>query len=220
MHAPTPTPTPLKLNLGCGPVQPPGWVNVDGSNRAWLATRMRPLDRLLTAARLLPRTEFGPTTTYGNISRRLGWADDSADAVYMGEVLEHFTREDGEKLLRECHRVLRPGGVLRVRVPDTPAMWGRYADEFRAVLKLPREQWNTEHVKVVAMFFRDICVRPPGMRSMGHYHKWAYDEVSLILLFEAIGFREVNRMALHESRIADVAAVEVRYDLIVEGVKA
>jgi predicted SAM-dependent methyltransferase len=175
---------------------------------------------LFTAVRLLPRTEFGPTTTSGNIACRLRWADGTVDAVYMGEVVEHFTAPDGEKLLKECHRVLRPGGVLRVRVPDTLAMWGRYTDELRGILARPREQWTTEHVKVVAMFFRDICVRPPGAKSMGHYHKWAYDEVSLILLFESLGFREVSRKPLHESRIPDVAAVEVRYDLIVEGVKA
>jgi predicted SAM-dependent methyltransferase len=220
MPSETSNATGLKLNLGCGPVQPPGWVNVDGSNRAWLATRLRPIDRALTALRLLPRTEFGPTTTYGNISRRLKWADATADAVYMGEVLEHFTREDGEKLLRECHRVLRPGGVLRVRVPDTLAMWGRYTDELRAVLAGPRDQWNLKHVEVVRMFFREIAVRDPGRGSWGHFHKWAYDEVSLILLFESVGFREVARRGLHDSRIPDIAPVEARYDLIVEGVKA
>ncbi|HVL14534.1 MAG TPA: methyltransferase domain-containing protein [Gemmata sp.] len=208
----------LKLNLGCGPVQPPGWVNADGSNRAWLATRIGPLDRALTALRLLPRTEFG-ANVYVNLFKPLPWPTDSASAVYLGEVLEHFTREDGESLLRECRRVLAPGGVLRVRVPDTLAMWGRYADELRETLAHPRDRWTLKHVEVVRMFFRDIATSSPGRGSWGHFHKWAYDEVSLILLFESLGFREVARRGLHDSRIPGVEVVENRYDLIVEGVK-
>lgn len=209
----------MKLNLGCGPVQPAGWINVDGSNRAWLATHLRPIDRLLTSLGVLPRTEFGPTTTYGNLFKPLRWATHSADAVYLGEVLEHFTREDGERLLHECSRVLKPGGVLRVRVPDTLAMWGRYTDELRTALALPRDRWTLKHVEVVRMFFREIAVRDPGRGSWGHFHKWAYDEVSLIHLFESLGFRDVSRRALHDSRISDIIAVENRYDLIVEGVR-
>jgi len=41
----------------------------------------------------------------------------------------------------------------------------------------------------------------------------------LVLLFESLGFREVARRGLHDSRIEGVAPVENRYDLIVEGVK-
>src|SRR5262245_32106007 len=45
-------PSDMRLNLGCGPIQPEGWINVDGSNRAWLATRFPRLDRILTKLRL------------------------------------------------------------------------------------------------------------------------------------------------------------------------
>lgn len=47
----------------------------------------------------------------------------------------------------------------------------------------------------------------------------AYEEISLSLALEAVGFTNVRRMSLRDSGIADVAAVEVRGDLIVEGVK-
>jgi hypothetical protein len=46
-----------------------------------------------------------------------------------------------------------------------------------------------------------------------------YDEVSLVLAFERAGFVEVQRKGLHDSRIADVALVETRDDLTVEGIK-
>ena len=49
----------IKLNLGCGHVQPIGWVNVDGSRRAWVASHLWWLDRLLVACRQWRPTEFG-----------------------------------------------------------------------------------------------------------------------------------------------------------------
>ena len=55
--------------------------------------------------------------------------------------------------------------------------------------------------------------------SMGHTHKWQFDEVQLIELFESQGFVSVVRMPYHQSRISDVAAVERSNFLIVEGVK-
>ena len=46
-----------------------------------------------------------------------------------------------------------------------------------------------------------------------------YDDVSLIALFEKVGFREVDRMPFRQSRIPDIEPVEARDDLIVEGIK-
>lgn len=67
------------------------------------------------------------------------------------------------------------------------------------------------------MYFRDICVQRPGLlRSMGHFHKWMYDDVSLILVLQAIGFQQAERRAFLDSSIQQVSEVEVRDDLIVE----
>jgi hypothetical protein len=56
--------------------------------------------------------------------------------------------------------------------------------------------------------------------SIGHYHKWQYDAVQLIHIFEECGFVDVDTKTRHQSRIADIAALESRYEfLMVEGVK-
>src|SRR4051812_35444676 len=101
----------LKLNLGSGPVQPAGGVNVDGSIRARIASTLPWLDRIMVASGAWPPTEFSRATVNANLMKRLPWDAESAQHIYLGEVLEHFTRTDGERLLRECHRVLRAGGV-------------------------------------------------------------------------------------------------------------
>ena len=83
----------------------------------------------------------------------------------------------------------------------------------------PRAEWTLHHTRWIKMFFRDICVRRPLWRSMGHYHKWAYDEISLVKLLEQTGFHHVTALPFQESRIPDIASVEVRFDLNVEATK-
>jgi predicted SAM-dependent methyltransferase len=50
--------------------------------------------------------------------QRLPFPDATFDVVYHSHVLEHFEASNGARLLRECHRVLRQGGIIRVAVPD------------------------------------------------------------------------------------------------------
>lgn len=210
----------LKLDLGCGPISAPGWVGVDGSNRAWLASRLPWLDRLLVGLRLASPTEFSSATRWANLKKRFPWSDGSVDAIHMGEVLEHFTRDDGEHVVRECFRVLRPGGVLRIRVPDHARFWRNYLREYDAIQQRPQAEWNEDHSRWVQMYYRDICtVFPRLWQSMGHFHKWMYDDVSLVVLLTRTGFSEAARMPFHASRIPGIETVENRDDLIVEAVK-
>jgi predicted SAM-dependent methyltransferase len=208
------------VNLGCGPVQPPGWVNVDGSHRARLAGHLPALDRFLTRLKVLSPTEFGPQVTVHNLFRPLPFASDSVACVYAGEVWEHFEYPDAARLTAECLRVLAPGGVLRVCVPDGPTFWRRYLELYEAQMARPKADRTAQPLHDhVAMFFREICTRKRLFGSMGHTHKWQFDEVQLVALFEAAGFRDVARMPYHRSRIPDVAAVERSDFLILEGRK-
>lgn len=210
----------MKLNLGCGHVHAANWVNVDGSNRAWLASRLPWVDRMLVAISITAPTEFNSKTVYANLLRRFPWDEQSIEAIYLGEILEHFTQEQGEGVLRECYRVLRPGGMLRIRVPDHAKFWNNYVEEYERTRQQPREKWSLAHTRWTEMYFRDLCIRRPrAWQSMGHYHKWMYDEISLILLLEKVGFHNVERRAMHQSEIPKIDEVEVRDDLIVEGAR-
>lgn len=209
-----------KLNLGCGPVQPADWVNMDGSNRAWLASRLAPLDRALVKCGVLSPTEFGPHVKVCNLLRGLPYADGSVACIYAGELWEHFEYPGADRLTAECHRVLADGGVLRVCVPDGVQFWRKYLELFDQIASQPKQDRSAEPLrKHVAMFFDDICTRKLWLGSMGHTHKWQYDEVQLVEMFEAHGFQEVGRARFHESRIPDVSQVERSDFLIVEGVK-
>ncbi len=81
------------LNLGCGPAFHPEWVNVDFSDQG------------------------GAVVAY-NLRLGIPFADNTFEVVYHSHVLEHFNKDEAEYFIEECFRVLRPGGLLRVVVPD------------------------------------------------------------------------------------------------------
>jgi SAM-dependent methyltransferase len=81
------------LNLGCGERFHPEWVNLD----------LHPSD---------------PSVQRWDLQADLPFADASFDVVYHSHVLEHFSKADGLRLFERCRRVLRPGGTIRVVVPD------------------------------------------------------------------------------------------------------
>src|SRR5258708_7823033 len=51
---------------------------------------------------------------YLDVTRPLPLPDKSVDVVYSEEVIEHISQERGHAMLRECVRILKPGGVLRL----------------------------------------------------------------------------------------------------------
>lgn len=82
-----------KLNFGCGHRFAEGWVNIDFHSEH-------------------------PSVRPVNLLRPLPFADNSFDAVYSSHVLEHFSPPLAERILGECRRIIRPGGVIRTVVPD------------------------------------------------------------------------------------------------------
>ena len=210
-----------KLNLGCGPVQPDNWVNVDGSNRAKLASKLSWLDNGLQKIGVIGESEFGPHIEVMDLRKKLPYETNSVDAIYAGELWEHFEHADAQNLTTECARVLKPGGVLRVCVPDCEHIWRTYLDLIEQEKSKPAGDRSADKiVSHVKMYFDDICTRRIWLGSMGHTHKWNYDEVQLIEMFEKCGLQDVERMQYHKSRIDEVDKVERSDFLIVQGVAA
>lgn len=93
----------MKLNIGSGQRRfdnAAGWINVDCISRAC----QRP-------------------DVICNVGKEpLPYFDDSAELVVLHHVLEHFGCGEGVAMLRECNRVLMPGGRLMVFVPDMKAL--------------------------------------------------------------------------------------------------
>jgi ubiquinone/menaquinone biosynthesis C-methylase UbiE len=82
------------LHIGCGQVNSPGYINIDARR----FPHVHVVTKKITSLPLFP--------------------SDQADLIYMCHVLEHVTRMQVRAVLGEMRRILRPGGVLRISVPD------------------------------------------------------------------------------------------------------
>jgi SAM-dependent methyltransferase len=203
--------TDARLNLGCGQVRPEGWVNVDGSLNLRLS-RIPLLRGLLAVAGLMGAGQAEDRwdgVVHMDLTRRLPYPDESVSVVYSCHLLEHLYRTDATRFLRECHRVLKPGGVARHVVPDLESLARDYlskrstrstaADTFVSgmLMREPDSPRGKNWLVSLHKALYDI-----------HSHKWMYDADSLAALMTDAGFREVRPRRLHDSRIADIELVE------------
>lgn len=92
-----------RLNCGCGRHVHPEWTNVDFTAQV-------------------------PGVLEHDLRRSIPFADAGFDCVYSAHMLEHFPRRGAPGFLAECLRVLRPGGILRLVVPDLEAVARLYLD--------------------------------------------------------------------------------------------
>jgi predicted SAM-dependent methyltransferase/trans-aconitate methyltransferase len=66
----------------------------------------------------------------GNAEDLSRFSDNSFSCVYASHILEHFGYQQAlPKALREWHRVLQPGGILYVSVPDLDVLCGLFGDK-------------------------------------------------------------------------------------------
>ena len=112
------------LNVGCGRCYHPKWTNID-----------------LVAC--------GPEVRQYDLRRGLPYESNSFDAVYHSHVLEHLTQDDAVSMLRQCQQVLRPGGVMRVVVPDLEGIARTYLKTLEVAaskddeMAVANHQWMT-----------------------------------------------------------------------------
>jgi predicted SAM-dependent methyltransferase len=176
-----------KLHVGCGTKRFAGWINADITAGSELIIYME---------------------------RRLPFKDGGLARIYCEHVLEHTTREAGQAFLKEAHRTLEPGGVLRVAVPDLATLVDAYArDDWRERIEWARHPSYVETIRNRAQFLN------AALRFWGH--TYVYDREDLELAARSAGFRQVAFPGFGQSAHADLAGLETRQDsfLILEAVK-
>jgi len=136
------------LHLGCGQIASPGFINVD----------VRP----------------GPHVHHIHEVTDLSiFADDYADLIYACHVLEHVRHAAVRKVLWEWRRVLKPGGILRLSVPDFDKLLVIYESSSHDIHSIMR----------------------PLMGGQGYEynaHRGVFNCVSLTDALREVGFREIR----------------------------
>lgn len=142
---------------------------------------------------------------YVNLLKPLPFADNSVDAVYASHVWEHLYYRDSKRVTKELVRILKPGGILRLCVPNVEYCCRQYLAELgsdQAAVRLNE-----------GLLFREMS-RPTGLKAlyaaMGdfHSHKFMFDEASLCALLREASFSDVERKEALDSRIPEISEVE------------
>jgi len=152
----------MKVHLGCGGRVIPGMIHVDIADFPHIDHQARVEDLSFLAP-------------------------GSCELLYASHVLEHFGRFECRDVLKEWYRVLKPGGTLRLAVPD-----------FEACARLYYEKGLEDGLNGIIGL---IC---GGQRNAYDFHKMVFDERLLKSMLFETGFRAIRRWDWRETSHAEI----------------
>jgi predicted SAM-dependent methyltransferase len=111
----------------------------------------------------------GPGVIAHNLLSGIPFESSTFDLVYHSHVLEHFSKQDGEMLIEECFRVLKPGGVLRIAIPDLEQIARNYLKFLEAGIEHPEDKINRANYEWMLIEMYDQTVRNQSGGNMAAY---------------------------------------------------
>jgi SAM-dependent methyltransferase len=184
-----------KLHLGCGTNVLPGWLNTD-------------------------QFQGDASIVYVDVTETFPFPDGSFDFIMAEHIIEHVQRRDAVTMLRECHRVLRPNGVLRIGTPDLPKYLGIYgpspSEIERKCLREISDNWifpafhKAGHYAPAAGDYNPIYL--VNDIFMNYEHRFIYDYALLERMCREAGFGHCIRGVAGSSPHAPFNGVETHVD--------
>ncbi len=201
---------PVKVNLGSGLRVAPGWINVDGSLKTLLAGKpdfVIGLAHNFLTDRSIAREQFreilsNNTFVHHDLKYGVPMPDSSVDFIYTSHTLHHLYRDQAQKLLNDCCRALKPGGVIRIAVPDLEYIFALYG--------------KGERERALEFFFYSSTPR----HSLSS-RRYQYDFEMLRMMLQAAGYDNIRRCRFGVGRTPDLDRLDNRPDqtLFVEAEK-
>jgi SAM-dependent methyltransferase len=190
----------VKLNVGAGVDVAPGWINLDGSIHSLVSGLPQPVlaqlyRRTATVSRLLSESEYiqrlrNNQFVFHNLDHGLPFDSNTVDVIFCSHVLEHFAKTDAQRLIGEMFRVLKPGGHVRVCVPD-----------LKKAIALYQQGAKQEALQY---FFTD------SRAESYDQHRYMYDYELLQGVLQSQGFIEVTECAYQVGRVPDLQLLDNR----------
>jgi predicted SAM-dependent methyltransferase len=178
---------PYKLHIACGTVKFKGWVNVDRD----------PVNKIIDVT--------------WDVRQPFPIENGSVRFIYNEHFLEHLTVPEGLAFLRECRRLLEPGGVLRVAMPDlAECVRQYYENDWRQPwMKKYGFEWIQTRCETINIAFREW------------EHKWLYDREELHRRLREAGFENIRDCERMESTVPELRKLETRDEtlLVCEAIK-
>jgi len=160
-----------KLHIGCGANSLDGWLNSD----------YHPISRRLI---------------HVDATKTFPFANNEFDYVFSEHMIEHFSFEQGQHMQKECWRVLKKGGKIRISTPDLRFLIDLYGSD-KSEIQYRYIKWATEEAIEYAPFCDCTFVINNFVRDWGH--QFIYDERTLRYSLEIAGFKNITKFDLNSS---------------------
>lgn len=180
-----------KINIGSGISGAPGWFNIDNSPTVLLS-------RIPVVRRMSRIPQWPADVRRVDVRKGLPFGGATVGCIYSSHTFEHFTWEESLEVAKECFRILQPGGVMRIVVPDLGALMRDYMQDAS-----PLASHSFLHRLSLSHNIFDLL-------HPGSHHSQMFDEKSMIHLFREAGFASPAVMAFGQSRIPNIAEVELQ----------
>lgn len=169
----------IKLNVGCGTDYKNGWINIDNNSD-------NNIDKL---------------DLNWDLRNALPFEEDSADFIFNEHFIEHLTIEEAKNIIKDLMRVLKPGGVMRIAMPDLESVVDHY-------LNVPLNKDPV--IKDFHLEFVETRAEWINMSFRWWGHKWLYDWEELQRRLSEAGYSKVKRCKLRESKHRELRNLEIR----------
>jgi predicted SAM-dependent methyltransferase len=103
-----------------------------------------------------------------NLLKGIPFPDEKFEVLYHSQVLEHFPKEKAFDFMKECHRVLKNNGIIRVVVPDLENIIDEYKKYLNENIKNPSKETEANYDWILLELY-DQTVRNNGGGQMGKY---------------------------------------------------
>ncbi len=153
-----------------------------------------------------------------NLKKGIPFENNSIDVVYHSHVLEHIPKPQAEKFQNEIMRVLKPGGIQRIVIPDMEILCLELIDHIakcdanenenekhdnfidNIVGQCVQEQsvGTARQMKLQSVFERLLL---GGAKRRGQTHQWMYDRINLKQLLKKCGFVKIRSLSYNVSNI-------------------
>ncbi|MBL8122094.1 methyltransferase domain-containing protein [Candidatus Saccharibacteria bacterium] len=174
---------PVMLNVGCGTDYKKGWVNIDNNSD----NNIKKLD------------------LNHDLRNPLPYKDNSVDFIFNEHFFEHLTVDEGQAAMREFMRVLRPGGVMRIAMPDLSQSVAVYLDK----------KWkDRDFIKKFGMDFIQTPAELLNMSFRWWGHQWLYDWEELERRLKQAGYENIKQCKFKKSNHSELCNLETREESV------
>ena len=121
---------------------------------------------------------------FWDLRKGIPFPNESVSKIYSSHFMEHLSYNEGQKFLNECFRVLMPGGLFSICVPNAKIYIEAYINSTINLSKYCRYQPaynNTTKIDYINY-----------TAYMDGHHKYMFDEENLLHILNSKGFKKVH----------------------------